>query len=247
MNITAYLTRIQYNDPLVATTDVLFKLQKQHLLNVPFENLDIQNKIKIDLNTIYDKIVVRKRGGFCYELNYLFYQLLKESGFQVKMISGRVYQDGTFTPEFDHLALIVTIAKDNYLADVGFGEFSINPLKLTTEEIIDPRGIFRIEQRSEGFTVFKKNKNTDEFIPEYFFTDNERKIEEFQNRCLFHQTDPSSHFMKNRICSIATLSGRISLSGNKLKITEKGQVTEKLLDTETAAIEYLWQYFGIKL
>ena len=69
-------------------------------MNVPFENLDIQNKIKIDLDNLFDKIVIRNRGGFCYELNGLFYKLLKQIGFAVRMVSARgiIQQQKIITP-----------------------------------------------------------------------------------------------------------------------------------------------------
>ena len=91
MNIQLYFERIKYEGLTDTTFEVLSKLQELHLMNVPFENLDIQNHIKIDLDNLFNKIVVRKRGGFCYELNGLFYQLLKEIGFAAKMVSARVY------------------------------------------------------------------------------------------------------------------------------------------------------------
>ena len=123
VNIHSYLERIKYEDVPTPTIEVLSKLQVLHVMNVPFENLDIQNKIKINLDNLFDKIVTRKRGGFCYELNGLFYKLLKQIGFAVKMVSARVYNADTknYSPEFDHMALIVSIKEDDYLVNVGFG------------------------------------------------------------------------------------------------------------------------------
>ena len=75
MDIFRYLERIHYTRSIEPTAEVLSGLQKKHLLTVPFENLDIINKVKIDLNNSYDKVVNCKRGGFCYELNFAFYGL----------------------------------------------------------------------------------------------------------------------------------------------------------------------------
>ena len=125
MNIKLYFERIKYVGRMDTTFEVLSKLQELHLMNVPFENLDIQNNIKIDLHNLFNKIVVRKRGGFCYELNGLFYQLLKEFGFTAKMVSARVYTNQkSYSAEFDHMAIIVSIEDGYYLVDVGFGEFA---------------------------------------------------------------------------------------------------------------------------
>ena len=90
--ISKYLQRINYSGDLIPTFDRLCKLQKIHLLNIPFENLDIHygNKIVLDVDKIYNKIINRRRGGFCYELNGLFFTLLKSLGFDAKRISARV-------------------------------------------------------------------------------------------------------------------------------------------------------------
>src|SRR5216684_6622599 len=143
MNIKLYFERIKFEGLADTTFEVLSKLQELHLMNVPFENLDIQNNIKIDLDNLFDKIVTRKRGGFCYELNGLFYQLLKEIGFAVKMVSARVYTDKkNYSAEFDHMALIVSIEDNHYLVDVGFGAFAFSPLEVKGgKETDDPGGI----------------------------------------------------------------------------------------------------------
>ena len=228
---------------------MLSELQPAHLLTVPFENLDIHNKVKIDLDNLFDKIVTRRRGGFCYELNGLFYKLLKEIGFTVKMVSARVYtHKKDYSPEFDHMALIVTINDDNYLVDVGFGEFAFSPIKIeVNKETTDPRGVFKIELFDDNHKIVAKKNTEGTFVPEYLFSEKERQLEEFYDRCLWHQTNPESHFMQNSICSLPTKNGRITLAGNLLKITENGIVKEHHLHTEQEIRQELWNYFGIKL
>src|SRR5215475_14254215 len=85
-----YLKRINYRGEINNSAHVLTELQNSHLFSVPFENLDIHLGRRIDLSNSYDKIVNHKRGGFCYELNGTFFQLLKVIGFDVKLISARV-------------------------------------------------------------------------------------------------------------------------------------------------------------
>ena len=249
MDITQYLERINYTGPLHPTIDVLSKLQLMHLMNVPFENLDIHNKTKIDLKNLFNKIVTRKRGGFCYELNGLFYELLKEIGFTVKMVSARVYNGNKdYSPEFDHMAIIGSIKDDNYLVDVGFGEFAFFPIKIEiNKKTIDTGGIFRIEIFNENYKVVKKKNAEGKFIPEYKFSEKERQLEEFYARCYYHQTSNESHFTQKRICSLPTKDGRITLTGNTLKITENGIIQERLLNNDQEIQQELWNYFGIKL
>jgi len=249
MNIKWYLERINYVGPIDLSYKVLSELQYMHLMTVPFENLDIHNNIRIDLTSLFDKIVTRKRGGFCYELNGLFYQLLKEIGFTVKMVSARVY-DGykEYSQEFDHLALIVTINDDHYLTDVGFGEFSLYPVNMMlNKNNNDPTAIFRIETFNENYQVVKKKKPDGEFVPEYIFSETQREVEEFYPMCNYHQTNSESHFMQKRICSLPTKNGRITLTGNTLKITENEKVKVQQLKSEKEVQETLWNYFRIKL
>src|SRR5271157_4831118 len=130
MDVEAYLRRIEYNGPRQPSASLLRSLHRQHLFNVPFENLDIPlaTPIRLELPLLYDKIVVRRRGGFCYELNGLFCELLTAMGFQVRMLSARVRRnDGTFGPEFDHMLLKVEL-EETWLADVGFGESFVSPI-----------------------------------------------------------------------------------------------------------------------
>ena len=89
----------------------------------PFENLDIpkRNKIILEENRIYEKIVVCGRGGFCYELNGLFCWLLRSLGFTVSMVSARVYMPtkNRFAPEFDHMVLLVDLEKTYFMEELA--------------------------------------------------------------------------------------------------------------------------------
>ena len=250
MEIEKYLERIGYKgtEPSIG---LLNALQKRHLLNVPFENLDIHYKIPIelDIENIFEKIVIKRRGGFCYELNGIFHELLHSIGFNVKMISARVFdqKQQIFTPEFDHLAIVVKIDSMDYLADVGFGEFAFSPLKIELNTIHnDERGSFRIEKVDDLY--YKVAKLTGEnWIPEYMFTLKKRDLDEFKDMCYYNQTSPLSHFTQNKFCSVATEKGRITVTANKIKITEGDSVTELQLNTEEEFLAALEKYFHIRL
>src|SRR5262249_42653824 len=129
VNVDAYLDRIAYRGPRDVSLETLRDLHRAHLLSTPFENLDIHAScpIVLDARHLYEKIVRRGRGGFCYELNGLFALLLRELGFRVTLLSAGVARDaGGFGPDFDHLALRVEL-ETAWLADVGFGE-SFDPV-----------------------------------------------------------------------------------------------------------------------
>src|SRR5689334_2014409 len=132
--LSRYLDRIGYTGFREPTAEVLRQIHRAHLFTVPFENLDIAlgREIVCDEEPFLRKIVDRRRGGFCYELNGAFATLLRELGFAVTLLSGRVpRQDGSLSPEFDHLALRVDL-EELWLADVGFGDSFLDPLRLAT-------------------------------------------------------------------------------------------------------------------
>ena len=211
-------------------------LQRQHLLDVPFENLDIHWKrpILLDTGAFYRKIVEGNRGGFCYELNGLFNELLREIGFETRLLSARVGgRQGNFSPEYDHAAILVIIGEMQYIADVGFGAFSAEPLTLETDvEQTDTAGIFLVRRYDdETFEIAKKEDFG--WRTEYIFTPLGHDLSEFEERCLWHQTSPESHFMKNKICSLMTLTGRETLTDSKYIVTtEAGKDEVPILDEE---------------
>ena len=109
----------------------LRELHAAHLLRVPFENLSIHlgEPVSLDEDALLAKLVDRRRGGFCYELNGLFARLLENLGYHVTLLGARVWTGQGFGPPLDHLALMVATADgaDRWLADVGFGDNSVYP------------------------------------------------------------------------------------------------------------------------
>ena len=245
-----YLNRIKYSEHLEPNLNTLKKLQKAHLLNVPFENLDIHNDVSIDLSIdkIFDKIVNQNRGGFCYELNGLFYELLLALGFDAIRVSARVYdQNKGYGKEFDHFTIIVTINNAKYLTDVGFGEFTFEPLEIKLGIIQnDERGNYVIDDYENNY--FRVNKVDDnQLTPEYIFSETERTFLEFEEMCMYHQTSPESHFTSKRLITLPTENGRITISGNILKIKELESTTEFVLKNEAEYEKELWNKFKIKI
>jgi N-hydroxyarylamine O-acetyltransferase len=113
MEIRAFLERIRYDSSVAANPETLQRLHRAHMLAVPFENLDIVplgRPIQLSEQALWDKIVVRRRGGFCYELNGLFAWLLRQIGFDVTYLNARVFnREGRLGIDFDHLALLVRV------------------------------------------------------------------------------------------------------------------------------------------
>jgi len=218
--IRAYLERIGYHDTPAVDLVTLRALQRNHLLTVPFENLDIHlgRLITLDVDAIVNKVVDERRGGFCYELNGAFAALLTALGFEVTMLEGRANTDDTPGVPFDHLTLRVTIAGDSYLADVGFGAFSDEPLDLADRgDQEDTAGVFRFVDRDDGWVdVLQDGARTFRYSPV------SHVLQDFQPGCTHHQTSPDSHFPKRTVCSLRTPRGRVTVSELSLTETEDG-------------------------
>jgi N-hydroxyarylamine O-acetyltransferase len=249
VDVPAYLDRIAYSGSTAPSAETVRALHRAHLFSVPFENLDIAlgRKIVLDEDALLDKAVARRRGGFCYELNGAFAALLRALGFQVTLLSARVDRvGGGEGPEFDHLALRVDIqSEDSWLADVGFGESFLEPLRLQAGiEQLDPAGRFRLAPiderlRMESFSAER------EWKPQYSFTLQSRRFEEFAGMCHYHQTSPLTSFTQKSICTLATVEGRVTLSGMNLIVTRNGQREETLLGSEEERTGVLREQFGI--
>src|SRR6266403_543513 len=172
MDTKAYLQRINHTSPIAPGAETLSLLQVAHLRTVPFENLSIHSGEPIVLNdeALFEKIVRRRRGGFCYELNGLFAALLRALGFDVTMLSARVANaEGVLGPDFAHMTLLVTLA-ERWLVDVGFGDSFLEPLRLDEEsEQIQGRRAYRIVREDESLTLMQRS-NDDELKQQYRFT-----------------------------------------------------------------------------
>jgi N-hydroxyarylamine O-acetyltransferase len=233
--LDAYLSRIG-----ATRTSTLTELHELHLATVPFENLGIHlgETIVLDEGLILDKIVNRRRGGFCYELNGAFAALLRGLGHDVQLLSGKVFNDGACGPPFDHMALRV----GDLLVDVGFGRFSLRPLVLTSrEEQYDPAGVFRVVDTPEGDVdvLF-------EGVPQYRLELRPRALEEFRATCWYQQTWPDSPFRRGTTCSLPTPTGRITIADNRLITTVGDEKHVEELDDDALLTAYA-KHFGIEL
>lgn len=247
MDVNQYLAHIQVEQPVKADITSLTRLQLAHLKTVPFENLDIHYGKPISLETedIFEKVVVNQRGGFCYELNGLFYALLREIGFNAKRVSARVaIEGGGFTPEYDHLAIVVSIDGLDYLTDVGFGRFAVVPLPIKSgTRIADGMGEFQIKAVDDQYFQVDRVEN-EVSAPEYIFSMTERNLSDFREMCEFHQQSADSHFTRKKLISILRDDGRITLTDTQLKIS--GRHSTQVKDFEPDDFEnYLDKYFGI--
>ena len=246
-----YLDRIGYKGHREPTAGVLRDLHRAHMLSVPFENLDIPAKrpIVLEADRLLHKVVELRRGGFCYELNGAFAWLLRSLGFDVKMLSARVARkDGSFSPEFDHMALEVRdAAGDCWLADVGFGDCFLDPLSLSRLSDSPQLGwTYRLITDELVYWLQRKSNESD-WATQYQFTRTPHQLEEFAPMCHFHQTSLESSFTQRRLCSLARSDGRITLENWRFITTKNAIKTEIGIAGEEDFRRLLLERFAVAL
>ncbi|KFQ91347.1 Arylamine N-acetyltransferase, pineal gland isozyme NAT-3 [Nipponia nippon] len=238
MDIKEYFARISYQGSydkldLATLTDIF----QHHIRAVPFENLSIHcgEGIELDLQATYNKIVRKKRGGWCMENNYLLSWVLKTLGYDVTLLASRVYvpEYGAYAEEIDHLLLKVVLDGKSYIVDGGFGMvYQLwQPMELIsgTDQLQTP-GVFRFLEESGTWYLEKVKRK--QWVPNqsasashnvekevcrriYLFTLQPRDIEEFR-ACNTHlQTAPNSLFVTKSFCSLQTTDGVRALVGWK--------------------------------
>ncbi|MFI1508996.1 arylamine N-acetyltransferase [Streptomyces sp. NPDC020597] len=277
--VEAYLHRLGLELPLPApTAGVLRELHLRHLRAVPFENLSVHlgQEIVLEERLLVEKIVEARRGGFCYELNGAFGALLKALGFEVTLLSARVYgEEGRLGIPYDHLALLVgAVDGGQWLADVGFGAHSHHPLRWGHDgEQGDPGGTFRIvaaapdpaeaeagavpEAGSEaaaeaGAGAAVRARDVDvvrDGARVYRLEVRPRVLGDFAAGAWWHSTSPESHFTRSLICSRLTEGGgRITLGGRRFKTTSAdGTSIERELEADDEVLAVYRERFGIEL
>lgn len=172
MDVSKYLDRIGFpsegREDLKPTFQLLKTLHNLHQTHVPYENLDVMlgNKILMNIEHLYNKMVTQRRGGWCHELNGLFCWLLRQLKFNVEMAESNAWIGGKFNEAYDHMVLIVTIEeKDSdgnnisrrYLTDPGWGE-----LKAHFDPILMDEEVSQVSRQTNGiYTLSLKDSNNE--------------------------------------------------------------------------------------
>jgi len=252
MNKDEYLERIKHQGSLEPTLETLQALHEAHLQAVPFENLSIYygRPIVLREEALFEKIVRRRWGGFCFELNGLFAVLLRELGFDVTLLSASMsHKDGQFGPDIDHLTLQVHLSED-WLADVGNGDSFRKPLKIKEAvEYVEGEPLQQAYRmvRDGAYWIVQRCGSDNIWKPEYRFGMQPHKLADFVARCHYYETSPESHFTHGRMCSLATPEGRITLRDQRLITTVDGKKEERMLESEEECEVILKEQFGIVL
>ncbi|HWH88587.1 MAG TPA: arylamine N-acetyltransferase [Pseudomonas sp.] len=226
-----YLQRLGFDAPPPPTLDTLRQLQRRHTAEFVFENLATISgaPVLIDLASIEEKVLHQGRGGYCYELNHLFYALLLELGFQVRGISGRVVMnqpEGSWTARTHRLSL-VTLDGVRYITDVGFGGMvPTAPLLLDSEdEQPTPHEPYRIEQQADGYLL--RARVAGEWRPMYLFDLQRQEDIDYSVGNWYVSTHPESPFAQRLMVARTGDGWRKTLNNGSFAIHHIGADSQR--------------------
>lgn len=239
--------------------ETLFRLQRAFLQAVPYENLDILAGRPLSLaeDALYDKIVTRRRGGYCFEINGFFAVLLRSMGYTVTEFLARYLRGETAIPMRRHRVLRVT-ANDGseWIMDAGIGQESFRqplPYGDTTAEVNDGFRVYRLRKREFYGWVIEDTPLMEDttvgeavFRPFYSFTEEPQLPIDYEMPSFWCEKHPDSPFTKAPMLAIKTETGRVAIDGNQLSLYENGTVTRRSFE-EAEYPALLARYFGIRL
>ena len=238
---------LSYEPDAARDASLLVKLQHAFLTTVPYENLDILAGIPLSFEpeALYDKIVIRRRGGYCFELNGFLAFVLRDLGYPVKEYMGRFLQGETSIPMRRHRILGVEADGKRYICDVGVGRASFRlPLEMREGSVSEQYGErYRVDKEPFfGWVVSDFHKG--EWRRLYSFTEEEQLNIDYVMPSFWCEHAPESPFIAAPKLSIKTDTGRITLDGNTFRIFDGDKVEERVLGGDELR-EVCKRYFGL--
>ena len=246
-----YFARIGYGGPVLPTLEVLHDIAARHVDTIPFENLDVLlgKPIELTHEALVDKLIRGQRGGYCFEQNGLLLDVLKAIGFTVRPLSARVryQQPRDVTPARTHLFLQVDLDGEPWLADVGFGGFSLGTvIRLnvgTTQQT--PHDVRRIV--GEDGRWFHQIRLADAWNDLNEFTREEMPLVDRVLANWYTSTHPASSFRHRLVAARARPDGhRVTLLNRELtRRRPDGGAEVTTIDTPEALLDVLESEFAL--
>lgn len=241
--LTDYLSRIGYQGEVSCDVATLTQLMQQQLRSIPFENTEVQAGRIPSLvpEDIVNKVLLRGRGGYCYEINGVFAMALTAIGFEWYFAGARPMFYTMRRPK-THLVVIVRVQGKNYLCDTGFGGYALRaPLLIEEGETVQDGDHFRMELLGGEYVV--SSLVQEEWQRQYGFALQSQEWIEFSLANYFNATHPDTIFTQKKLAIMQTPNGRKILVDNELKLIEDGKLERLEVDYASA----LKEYFGLEL
>ena len=249
MNIDHYLARIGLNERPAHTLTGLRTMHRAHLLAIPYENFDVQlgRRVTTDVAAIYEKIVTRRRGGWCYEMNGVFGWALCELGFRVTRATGSVMRVAAGeASDGNHLVLKVELPEGLFLADVGFADGPRDPIALVEgpfESHGFPFGVARVDERWWRLSNHPKGG-----APSFDFNLDAADESLLSTKCDELQTAETSMFVQNAVAFRHRPDCILALRGRSLAtLRPDGSSESRLIGSAEDLVATLARDFALDL
>ena len=248
MRLPEYFDRIGYEGPAAPDLATFRAIHRAHALSLAYENLDVQLQIPVsrDPAAAFDKIVRRRRGGWCYEMNGLLGAALREIGFEVTFLAGAAMRDSAGDGAIgNHLVLLARIDGEDFIGDVGFGDGLVDPVRLREgptngnpfDCALHPLGggwwRYVNDPRSGGPSFDFSPAVTDEAL--------------LEKNCACLQRDPASPFVQNAVAQRWTGDAHYSMRGRVLRTLTATEDRKNLITSANDYVSALKEVFGIDL
>lgn len=245
MELSAYFERIGFGADARPDLDTLKRVHRAHLAAIPYENLDVLLKrpLSLDPARAFDKLVTRRRGGWCYEMNGLLGWALETIGFRVTRLAGAVARDIRGDAIIgNHLVLLVDLDRPT-IADVGFGDGLVEPVPLAEGEIVQDGFVSHLSRIEGGWWRYTNHPNGG--APSFDFRPEPADPAVLAARCEFLQTSDASPFTQNAVLQ-RRLGDRVEVMRNTLRLTVRpGGVEERVIASADEFMAELRDTFGI--
>jgi len=248
MNLDAYLERIAYDGPLRTDLATLLALHHAHLRAIPYEDLDVQlgRPVTIERPAIFEKIVTRRRGGWCYEMNGLFGWALAELGFKITRCAGAVLRaERGDEAAGNHLVLKVELEEGTYLADVGFGDGPFDPVRVVPGPFVSQGFEFVLTREEDGWWRLHNRKSRDAASFDFDLTPADEN--HLAERCFWLQTSPESPFVQNAVLQRHVAGGLWMMRGRVLRHVTPQEQKDYLVESAPEYVGVLGEVFDLKL
>jgi N-hydroxyarylamine O-acetyltransferase len=247
VKLATYLERVGFEGAPRPDLETLRRLHRNHLEAIPYEALDVQlgRPVSLELPRIYEKLVERGRGGWCYEMCGLFGWALQEIGFSVTRVAGGVGRSlfGEFAVG-NHLVLRVDLDRP-YLADTGFGEGLVEPVPIEPAEIRQRFLVFRLEELADGW--WRLHNHPHGGPPSFDFRPEPAPPALLAEKCAWLQTNALSPFVQNAVCQRHFPDRLELLRGKVLRTVRAEGVAERTLASADEYVDVLRSVFALDL
>ena len=244
----AYAARLNLTWPLRPDLPALDRIILAHQCAVPFENLDTYDlglEPSLEIGALFEKVVERRRGGYCYELNALLCAFLQAAGWEAWSVSCRIIRGRDFIPPMLHRAVLVRLDGQMYYCDVGYGgPQPAGPIPLGGERTVCGER-FRVERRGESWWGLDRRTGAGAW---------ERVIEFLQEPmpatyfipCNFYSArSGASLFSQKRLLNLRTAEGSLALTETTLTERRRGEILVTQAGSREELAEMIRERFGI--